>query len=96
MSDLLEAVELLARMAHPTRLAVLVTLRDGPATVGALADHLEVEQSALSHQLRLLRDSGLVVSEPRGRRRLYRLADRCVADIVHATLVHAAERRAGR
>ena len=86
------AAALLSCMANPIRLAVLTALvEEGAQPVGALAHALDVEQTALSHQLRLLREGGLVVSEPAGRRRMYRLADDCVAHIVRAALVHSAE-----
>jgi DNA-binding transcriptional ArsR family regulator len=86
------AVDLLACMAHPVRLAVLARLhRAGPAHVSALREALGVEQSALSHHLRHLRDARLVVGERQGRRVVYRLHDDHVGSIVEDTLQHAAE-----
>ena len=65
--DLERAVDLLACMAHPVRLAVLLRLhREGPANVSGLMDELGVEQSALSHHLRHLRNARLVVGERDG------------------------------
>ncbi|MCK6501854.1 metalloregulator ArsR/SmtB family transcription factor [Myxococcota bacterium] len=88
------AAALLAVMAHPARLSVLDLLhRAGPRTVGDLARALDMEQSALSHHLRLLRDAHLVASEAAGRHRLYRLADEHVAHVVRDVLAHAAEDR---
>lgn len=90
------AVDLLACMAHPVRLAVLVRLhRQGPAHVGALASELDVEQSALSHHLRQLRQARLVVGERDGRRVRYALHDAHVGCIVEDTLQHAAELEVG-
>ena len=86
------AVDLLACMAHPIRLAVLVRLhRDGPANVGTLQAELDVEQSALSHHLRHLRLARLVIGERDGKRVSYRLQDAHVGSIVEDTLQHAAE-----
>lgn len=86
------AVDLLACMAHPVRLAVLVRLhRSGPANVGTLCAELDVEQSALSHHLRHLRNARLVVGERQGKRVTYRLQDTHVGCIVEDTLQHAAE-----
>ncbi|MCB9777663.1 MAG: helix-turn-helix transcriptional regulator [Alphaproteobacteria bacterium] len=83
---------LLSCMAHPVRLAVLARLhRDGPAHVGLLCDELGVEQSALSHHLRLLRDARLVVAHREGRRVSYALHDAHVGAIVEDTLAHAGE-----
>ena len=48
-------------------------LRSGPLTAGAIADRLEISRPAVSRHLRVLRDSGLVVADTRGRERVYRL-----------------------
>ena len=48
-------------------------LRSGPLTAGAIADRFEISRPAVSRHLRVLRDSGLVVAETRGRERVYRL-----------------------
>lgn len=88
------AVDLLGCMAHPVRLAVLDRLhRGGPASVGALGAELRVEQSALSHHLRQLRDTRLVAGERHGRRVIYRLMDEHVGSLVEDALRHAAEER---
>jgi len=86
------AVDILSCLAHPIRLAVVACLhRAGAKTVGALCEALDVEQSAMSHHLRHLRDAHLVVSERQGRAMLYALADTHVGRIVEDTLAHAAE-----
>ena len=85
-------VALLSAMAHPARLRVLVALsRLGPRSVGELQALVGIEQSALSHQLRTLRDAGLVAREVRGRLRVYRLDDQHVAHVVEDALSHAIE-----
>lgn len=86
------AVDILACMAHPIRLSVLVRLhRQGPADVGTMRQELGVEQSALSHHLRHLREARLVVGDRQGKRVEYRLHDDHVGCIVEDTLQHAAE-----
>lgn len=86
------AVDILSCLAHPVRLAVVARLhREGACTVSALCAALEVEQSAMSHHLRHLRDAHLVVSERQGRAVRYALADAHVGHIVADTLAHAAE-----
>ncbi|MFN7143881.1 MAG: ArsR/SmtB family transcription factor [Myxococcota bacterium] len=90
------AVALLATMAHPARLAVLSWLhRRGPTSVGELVEGLGVEQTAMSHHLRLLRDARLVEAERRGKRVVYRLDDAHVGAIVEDALRHAGETPAG-
>jgi len=86
------AVDLLACMAHPVRLAVLARLhRDGPANVCTLRSELAVEQSALSHHLRHLREARLVISSRQGKHITYQLHDAHIGCIVDDTLRHAAE-----
>lgn len=61
-------------LASPTRLAVLKHLGHGDEmSVGALAEASGSEQSNLSHQLRGLRDCGLVTARQSGKHVLYRL-----------------------
>lgn len=60
-------------LADPTRRRVLDELRKGESTVGALADRLNMNQSAISKQLRVLRDAGLASVQVDAQRRIYRL-----------------------
>ena len=86
------AVDLFAAMAHPARLLALVALgRRGPMSAGALAEITGLEQSAMSHQLRALREARLIAADRRGRRVIYRLADHHVPHLVEDALAHAAE-----
>ena len=65
---------LLKVLADETRLAVVRQLIDGPKHVGEINEFLGLEQSLLSHHLRILRESGLVNSERDGKAVLYSLA----------------------
>lgn len=65
---------LLKVLADDTRLAVVQQLIDGPKHVGDINAGLRLEQSLLSHHLRVLRESGLVISQRDGKAVLYRLA----------------------
>lgn len=89
--QLQDAANLLGTVSHPVRLGVLVLLDEhGTLSAGELAEHLQVEASSLSHQLRLLKQARLVVSERNGRRILYALHDHHVAHIVRDALEHVA------
>ena len=61
----------LAALADPTRRAILELLRDGPLTVGELADEMPVSRPAVSQHLAVLRNAQLVSEERMGTRRLY-------------------------
>jgi ArsR family transcriptional regulator, nickel/cobalt-responsive transcriptional repressor len=66
--------EVLKVLADDTRLAVVRQLMGGPKHVGELNDSLGLEQSLLSHHLRILREAGLVLAERDGKAVLYSLA----------------------
>lgn len=67
--------EILAMLADPTRLKILLSLaKGGELCVCDLADVLDREVSAISHQLRRLKDRGLVKNRREGLTIYYRLA----------------------
>ena len=80
--------ETLQALAAPSRLLILGRLREGPATVGDLAEAVGMEQSAVSHQLRLLRHLGLVDGERQGRSVTYSLYDNHVALLLDEAVYH--------
>ena len=65
---------LLKVLADETRLAVVEQLLDSPKHVSEMNESLGIEQSLLSHHLKVLRDAGLVTSERDGKQVLYRLS----------------------
>ena len=65
---------LLKLLADETRLAVLRQLMKGPKHVGEINKALDMEQSLLSHHLRVLRDAGLINGKRDGKAVLYSLA----------------------
>jgi DNA-binding transcriptional ArsR family regulator len=85
----------LQALATPSRLLILATLREGPTTVGRLAASITMEQSAVSHQLRLLRNLGLVVGHREGRHIVYELYDDHVAELIDQAVYHAEHVRLG-
>jgi DNA-binding transcriptional ArsR family regulator len=62
-------------LGDPNRRAIVELLGSGGRSVQELADALPISRPAVSRHLRLLKDAGLVVEEPRGTRRIYRLHD---------------------
>jgi ArsR family transcriptional regulator, nickel/cobalt-responsive transcriptional repressor len=85
----------LQALSTPSRLLILSTLRDGPRSVGELAESVGMEQSAVSHQLRLLRNLGLVSGDRQGRHIVYRLYDDHVAELIDQAVYHAEHLRLG-
>lgn len=85
----------LQALAAPSRLLILATLQEGPTTVGDLAAAVGMEQSAVSHQLRLLRNLGLVEGERQGRHIVYALYDDHVSALIEEAVYHAEHLRLG-
>jgi DNA-binding transcriptional ArsR family regulator len=67
------AAAVLEALGDPTRRSVFERLAAGPSSVGELARELPVSRPAVSQHLKVLRDAGLVVDEPVGTRRVYRV-----------------------
>ena len=82
-------------LTAPSRLLILSRLRQAPATVTELIEAVGMEQSAISHQLRLLRTMGLVVKQRTGRNITYSLYDNHVASLLDEAVYHAEHLRLG-
>src|ERR1700737_2876581 len=78
----------LQALATPSRLRILTRLRHGECSVGDLSTAVEMEQSAVSHQLRLLRAMGLVTGARKGRSVIYSLYDNHVAMLLDEAVYH--------
>jgi ArsR family transcriptional regulator len=78
-------------LADETRLRLLVGLHATELCVCDLAALTSVSESAVSHQLRFLRDAQLVSSTKRGRVVYYRLSDEHVRVLLENLLGHAEE-----
>ena len=76
----------LKALADGTRLAVMESLLDGPRRVGELSELLDVEQSLLSHHLRVLREMELLESRRDGKAVVYALAPGVAAAMSDRTL----------
>jgi len=80
--------ERMQMLATPSRVQILGRLKAGPCSVGALAEAVGMEASAVSHQLRSLRQLGFVVGERRGKQVIYGLHDSHVAELLDQAIFH--------
>ena len=78
-------------LGDPTRLRIVMALRDVEMCVCDLAAFLRVSESAVSHQLRRLKDSALVKKRREGQVIYYSLDDDHVADLLSIGLEHVRE-----
>jgi DNA-binding transcriptional ArsR family regulator len=60
-------------LGDPTRRAIFESLVTSPKSVRELADALPVSRPAVSQHLKALKEAGLVIEEPVGTRRIYRV-----------------------
>jgi DNA-binding transcriptional ArsR family regulator len=87
--------EAMQALSAPSRLLILAELREQSRSVSELVAAVGMEQSAVSHQLKLLRDIGLVVGERQGRRVVYSLYDEHVASLIDQAVWHTEHLRLG-
>jgi DNA-binding transcriptional ArsR family regulator len=64
---------LLNSLAEPNRWNIVELLKNGPLTVGEIAERLELRQPQVSKHLRVLSEAGIVVVHPIANRRVYQL-----------------------
>ena len=88
---LYRVAELFKIFGDPTRVRILHILFYRELCVQDIADSLEMTQSAISHQLRILKQSALVKFRREGKTIYYSLADDHVATILMQGLEHVCE-----
>ena len=74
-----------------TRISILFAIDGEPMCVCDIAELLGMTKSAVSHQLKILRQSDLVTYRKSGKNVLYSLADDHVRDIIECALEHIKE-----
>ena len=85
---LLQIAELFKAFGDPTRVEILSLLASGERCVTQIVEKMEISQSAVSHQLRLLKQLHLVKARREGKNILYSLDDDHVHTILQMGLEH--------
>ena len=80
--------EIFQALADPTRIRLISALMNGPLCVFDLAALLGMTQSAISHQLRMLRNLHLVKNQKEGRLVYYSIDDDHIRDLFQRGLEH--------
>lgn len=88
---LLDLADLFKVFGDSTRLRIMNVLFNGPTSVGEIAQTLDMSQSAISHQLKSLRDNNLVKADRNGKSIYYALADDHVKIIFQTGIEHIKE-----
>ena len=88
-----EMAEFFKVFGDSTRIRILQVLLEGEKNVGDLADALEMTQSAVSHQLRVLRQNDLVKYRKEGKVVFYSLDDEHVENVMQQGMAHLRHKR---
>ena len=90
-NDILETVKLFKIYSDYTRLRIIDLLVEKEHCVQDIADTLNASQSAISHQLKLLRDLHVVKTRKQGKQVFYSLQDNHIKEIFLIGYSHATE-----
>ena len=77
-----ELAEIFRLMGDQSRLRIIVACTHGPICVSDIAAQLALEQSLVSHHLRLLRATRIVRAERRGKQMFYSVADDHISCVI--------------
>lgn len=91
LEKLYELSDFFKIFADSTRMSILFAIDKGPLCVCDIAHLLGMTKSAVSHQLKILRQSALVTYRRAGKNIFYSLADDHVRDIIEKALEHIEE-----
>ncbi|MBR6309139.1 MAG: winged helix-turn-helix transcriptional regulator [Lachnospiraceae bacterium] len=86
-----DLADLFKVFSDSTRIRILYVLMDGEKNVGDISEAVEMNQSAVSHQLKTLKTSHLVKVRRDGKAMLYSLADDHVETILKIGMEHISE-----
>ena len=90
---LIELGEFFKIFADPTRIRILSLLAEGEKYVGEISETLKISQSAISHQLKMLRLANVVSTKKEGQIVTYQLADHHINIILEYGLEHIKEEK---
>ncbi len=93
MEFIQEMAEFFRIFGDGTRIRILQILLEGEKNVSDLADVLEMSQSAVSHQLRVLRQNDLVKYRKEGKVVFYSLDDEHVQEVLQQGMAHLRHKR---
>lgn len=88
---LFELADLFKVFGDSTRLRIMVLISDSELAVNDIAEALKMEQSTISHQLRVLRQNKLVRVRRDGKQMYYALDDDHVKKIIEMGIDHILE-----
>ncbi len=79
-----EVTEFLKVLANENRMLILCELLEGPMSVGDLLTKLKISQSGISQHLAVLKHMGILDSDKKGQKVMYRIEDRRIYAVMEA------------
>ena len=83
-----DVAAIMQALATPSRVHILGRLVESPCSVNELAEAVGMDPSAVSQQLRVLRNLGLAVGERSGRKIVYALSDSHIGVLLEEAVYH--------
>ena len=96
LDTLFELSEFFKFFGDTTRIRIIHLMLSGELSVNEIAEKLNLEQSVVSHQLRILRTANLVKPRREGRKMFYSLDDDHIGLIFNTGLTHILHKKKGR
>ena len=90
-NEVYEIADLFKAFADSTRIKILLSLFDGERSVGEIVSEVGATQTAVSHQLRALKNTHLVKGRREGKNIFYSLDDEHVKIIINSAIEHVEE-----
>jgi len=84
-----DVAELFRTLSDPSRVRIIAALLDGELNISAIVEAVGLSQSAVSHQMRSLRQMRIVRGRKVGRQVFYCLDDEHITDLFRQGLEHA-------
>lgn len=83
--------DLLKVISEPARLKIILSLNEGELCVNHIVEAVNGNQSAVSHQLRILKDNKVIKSRRQGQSIVYSLIDEHIMQIINLVKIHVEE-----
>ena len=83
--------ELFAVFSHETRIRILIMLSVSELNVNDISRALQLNQSTISHQLRILKDRKIVTSTRKGKEKYYAIANDYINEVLFSAVKATAE-----
>lgn len=87
-----QSINIFKALGDKTRLLIVYSIMDEAKSVNVIANELKMTQSAISHQLQVLKLNGIIKAERKGKEVYYSLDDEHVKFIVQTVESHASHK----